>query len=85
MITEDAIIEVKPKGDSLYVKVNDERMSEDWEEQARLGIHMDTENNEIVIEMPRATVRFNGQEAFVSASPIYKNGLCGLVSDYYTP
>ena len=55
-------------------------MSEDWEEQARLGIHMDAESNEIVIEVPSATVRFNGQEATVSVSPIYKNGLCGLVS-----
>ncbi|KAH7729940.1 VIT-2 protein [Aphelenchoides avenae] len=82
VITEDAVIEVKPKGDSLYVKVNDERMSEDWEEQARLGIHMDAENNEIVIEVPSATVRFNGQEATVSVSPIYKNGLCGLCGHY---
>lgn len=80
MITEDQIIEVKPKGDGLVVKVNDERLDEDWEVQARHGIYVNSEQQEAVIDVSGVRVHFNGEEATISVSPLYKNGVCGLVS-----
>jgi hypothetical protein len=81
VVLRQRTIEVESKDDKLQIKINGERTS-DKNELADNGVEVIGERREVIISAKAVTVRFDGEEARVKVSSLYKNGQCGLCGHF---